>query len=123
MPSVFSALVQDGSVTLSWEQAADCNGGAVAGYNLYRSTRTGGGYEKLNTELITDTAYVDAGLEDGATFYYVVKAVDADGDESLPTAELSITTGSRTLTVTTSDAAGGGGGGCFISTVSGTTDK
>jgi hypothetical protein len=66
---------------------------------------------------------VDADLEDGATFYYVVKAVDADGDESVPTTELSITTGSRTLTVTTSNAGDGGGGGCFIGTVSGTTER
>ena len=141
-PPVFAAQGQQhrNRVTLSWEAVTDCNGNPVVGYNLYRATKSGGPYKKVNTELITETTYTDngedinigtalvtgttqvsSGLANGTTYYYVVKAVDEDGVESAPTTELSITTGSAALSVSTSGAAGGGGG-CFIGTVSGTTN-
>ena len=80
-PTGFAAQVQVGGVALNWDASTDCNGNDVAGYNLYRSTINGGPYTMVNTELITETMYLDTGTDNGNTYYYVLKAVDADGDE------------------------------------------
>ncbi len=89
-PSGLVAQSQAGGVGLGWEEAKDCNDGAVSGYNLYRSTTSGGDYTKVNTSLITGTEYDDTGLEEG-THYYVVTSVDSDGDESVRSQEASAT--------------------------------
>jgi hypothetical protein len=137
----------DGNVELSWQAVSDCNGNPVAGYNIYRSSRPGGDYIQLNTEPLAATEYVDGSVgsqralavTEGTTYYYTVTAVDADGDQSPRSAELSPTlqpapepeSGDtpRTSTGTTgnTEIAGytdgdlpggsGGGAGCFISTI------
>jgi hypothetical protein len=99
-----------GGVTLSWQEATDCNGNPVAGYNIYRSTSPGGSYEKVNDSPLTGTQYVDTSVGSGSTYYYVVTSVDADGDESVQSQEASATVS------TSSSGGGGGGGGCFINT-------
>jgi hypothetical protein len=121
----------DGEVELSWQAVTDSNNSPPpAGYNLYRSTRPGQGYIKLNAETLNATEFVDTGigsqraaaLTAGATYYYAVAAVDADGDESPRSAELSPTLEpGGTASTSTGNAAsgnqsGGGGSGCFIST-------
>jgi hypothetical protein len=80
----------------------------------------GGPYEQVNANLITGTQYRDTSATSGV-WYYVMTSVDGDGDESLPTSELTVMPGSRMLSTGSSDGAGGGGGGggCFISTVFG----
>jgi hypothetical protein len=103
-------------ITISWHAAVDCNGDPVAGYNLYRSTSTDGSYEKLNTSLITETTFTDTTGETGITYYYRVRSVDSDGDQSVTTPTLSalaaaIGRGSGKPSST--------GGGCFIATVGG----
>jgi hypothetical protein len=117
-------------VVLSWNAATDCNGGAVSGYNLYRSTTPGGNYTKVNTSLITGTQYDDISVSStraqhtsrsaasGPTYYYVVTSVDADGDESVYSLEARGGTQSANPPVNESSG-GGGGGGCFINTVAG----
>ena len=55
----------------------------LAGYNVYRSTTSGGPYTKLNRftgkqSLITSTSM----LPIGTTYYYVVTAVDTVANES-----------------------------------------
>jgi hypothetical protein len=116
VPAGVAAQSEAGSVVLSWQAAADCNGGAVTGYNVYRSATAGAPYEKVNTELITGTGFTDSSAASG-TWYYVITSVDGDGDESVPSAELGIVAGSRTLSGGSAEGAGGGGGGCFIGTI------
>jgi len=118
---------QEGGVALSWQGTTDCNGGAVAGYNLYRSTTPGGSYAKINTSLITGTEYDDTSGEGGTTYYYVVSSVDSAGAESVRSQEASgtpydgATPGAPGAGNPSSPggAGGGGGGGCFISTATG----
>jgi glycosidase len=76
-PSGLAATASSGSVALSWS-AVD----GAAGYNLYRSPVTGGGYVKVNTSPVTDTSFTDTGLPNGVRDYYVVRAIDAGGNES-----------------------------------------
>jgi hypothetical protein len=119
IPSGLVAEVQGSSVVLSWQGATDANGGAIAGYNVYRSTTPGGPYTKVNTALITGTGFTDTSAQTG-TFYYVVRSVDSDGYESAPSIELVVLAGARTVSTTSAGGAGGGGGGgCFISTIGG----
>ena len=50
----------NGDVELSWQAAADCNGNAVAGYRIYRSTRAGSGYVRLNATPIDATEFTSS---------------------------------------------------------------
>lgn len=46
--------------SLSWTAATVPTGGAaIAGYNIYRGTVTGGPYTKINTALVTSVTYSD----------------------------------------------------------------
>ena len=82
-PSVSVALSGTGSTV---QHSVDVNWAAststVAGYNVYRGTVSGGPYSKINTTLITGLTYNDNTVSSGATYYYVVTAVAADGTES-----------------------------------------
>jgi hypothetical protein len=89
-----SAAQAQGAVELNWAAALDCNGGPVAGYNLYRRQAGSSERVRLNGVLITDLSAVEdwlaAGLTPGQSYFYAVTAVDADGDESVPAAEVGI---------------------------------
>ncbi len=67
----------DGTVSLDWNSVTD-----AVGYNLYRSPVSGGGWQKVNSELITSPEFTDSGLQNARTYYYVVTAVDSAGNES-----------------------------------------
>ena len=79
-----------GKIDLGWSASPSA---AVAAYRVYRAQHPGGPYDMLS-ERPTDSGidylgYVDTGLTDGAAYYYVIAAVDAQGREGAPTAELS----------------------------------
>jgi glycosidase len=74
----------NGEVGLSWDAVP-----GAAGYNLYRSPVSGGGYVKVNGSLLSGTTYTDTGLQNALTYYYVVRAVDAAGNESENSNEVS----------------------------------
>ncbi|WP_258104222.1 T9SS type A sorting domain-containing protein [Marinoscillum sp. MHG1-6] len=63
----------------------------VIGYNLYVSETSGSNYSKVNTELITDTAYIHTGLISTTTYYYVVKAMASK--ESFESQEIAVIPG------------------------------
>jgi hypothetical protein len=67
------------SVDLSWD-ASQSSG--VVGYNVYRGDKTGGPYSRINLSLEATTSYTDAVVNGGATYYYVVTALDNNGLES-----------------------------------------
>ncbi len=54
----------------------------LAGYHVYRSTRSGGDYRLLTDKLLTRTTFSDETVKSGATYYYRVTAVDKAGNES-----------------------------------------
>ncbi|MGD9306433.1 MAG: C25 family cysteine peptidase, partial [Desulfobacterales bacterium] len=126
------AFRSQGGVELSWQAATDCNGKAVAGYNVYRSTSAAGVFAKLNGSIIAQTRYIDATARAAAvssstavaavtapTYYYAVTSVDADGDESIQSAMVSP---SPAQTISPNPAETGSGSPsseeltCFIST-------
>jgi hypothetical protein len=66
------------TVALAWNASIS----QVIGYNVYRSTASGGPYTKLNTSLDANTGYTDSSVQSGATYYYVTTAVDSSNVES-----------------------------------------
>src|SRR5689334_5873492 len=64
------------SVRLTWRHSTS----PVAGYNVYR--RDASGTTKLNHDPIHDTSYVDASVQSGHTYYYLIKAVGKTHIES-----------------------------------------
>ncbi len=87
-PSGIIALVGDGQVTLSWNRVS-----SAASYNIYRSTTTG--VSKATgtkiSALVVANSYADTtGLVIGATYYYIVTAVNTNG-ESSESAQVSVT--------------------------------
>jgi hypothetical protein len=67
------------SVKLSWTRPST----SVTGFNVYRSSNSGGSYSKINSALDSTTAYVDSAVLAGQTYYYVVTSVDTNGTESV----------------------------------------
>jgi len=67
------------SVSLNWTASASPN---IAGYNVYRSTTSGGSYTQLNSGLVTVTSYADTNVAPGQTYYYVTTAVDMSNNQS-----------------------------------------
>ena len=100
------------TIELNWEANEEDD---LAGYNLYRSTTPGGGYEKVTTSPITDTTYQDDDIVTGVPYYYVLSAVDTASLESGSSPEVSSTGQSGVG----SGKPASTGGGCFIATAGG----
>lgn len=74
------------SVSLSWTKSTSTG---VSGYNVYRSSVSGGPYTKINSTLDTGTTYTDNNVTSGTTYYYVVRSVSSAGAESANSAQAS----------------------------------
>jgi fibronectin type 3 domain-containing protein len=82
VPTGLAAAAGDGEVDLSWSASA----GATS-YNVKRSTSDGGPYTTIAPG-VTATAFTDTNVTNGTTYYYVVSAVNANG-ESANSAQVS----------------------------------
>ena len=54
----------------------------VIGYNVHRSSQSGGPYTKINSAVVLDNSYTDSNVASGLTYFYVVTSVDANNVES-----------------------------------------
>jgi bacillopeptidase F len=77
------AFVSAHKATLSWTKSSS----EVIGYNVYRSTTPGTGYQLL--AFVTSTTFVDSIITSGQTYYWVVTAVAANGAESAYSSQVS----------------------------------
>ena len=75
------------SVTLSLTPDSS----SVTGYNVYRSSTSGGPYTKLNSPLLTSTTYTDATVAASQTYFYVGTSVDSSGSETAYSNQVSAT--------------------------------
>jgi len=73
-----ATAAQQHSVDLKWTASTS----TVSGYNVYRGSVSGGPYTKINSSLVSTTAYTDSTVVTGQTYYYVTTAQDASGVES-----------------------------------------
>lgn len=82
--------------SLQWNKVE----GDVIGYNVYRSTTPGEGYDKINPELVVGKKpkgkktvkqiYIDKGLVKGNQYYYVVTSINSLEVESLYSNEVMV---------------------------------
>ncbi|MBI3084753.1 MAG: hypothetical protein HYY88_03345 [candidate division NC10 bacterium] len=80
LPSVgLAASAGDGAVSLTWQAPSGpvpAGTPPVRGYNVYRGLRSGAyGPQPINAGPIVETRFRDAGVENGTTYYYVVRSV------------------------------------------------
>lgn len=73
------------SVTLSWTPSAS----TVSGYDVFRSTVSGGPYSMMNSSTDPTTTYADTAVQATQTYYYVVTSVDSSGVQSAYSSEVS----------------------------------
>jgi hypothetical protein len=71
-------------VSVAWNPEPD-----AAGYHVYTSSVSGGGYVRSTSAPITETTSTVTGLPNAVTIYFVVTAVDGSGNESEPSNEAS----------------------------------
>ena len=85
---VMIALAQSGQpVRLIWDAANVAN----ERYLVYRSTTSGGPYQKLTPEPIPVPFYIDDSVSTGNTYFYVVSSVDKTGNQSPYSGEVKFT--------------------------------
>ncbi len=76
IPSNLSAVGGTNRIDLTWSSAERADG-----YNVKRGTTPGGPYTTIASG-ITSNSFADTGLAGGATFYYVVSAVNTAGESA-----------------------------------------
>jgi fibronectin type 3 domain-containing protein len=85
VPTNLTATAEGGSIALDWANNTEPD---LAGYTVYRSLTSGGGYVSIATG-VAASAYSDNTVTDGTTYYYAVSAVDTAANESAMSAEAS----------------------------------
>jgi rhamnogalacturonan endolyase len=83
-PAGLTATAGNAEVSLLWNSVT-----SASSYTVLRSTTSGSGYTTVATG-VTGTTFTDAGLANGTTYFYVVKAVNTAGT-STASAEASAT--------------------------------
>ena len=91
--------VTDGSpagISLEWDASTDET--ALYGYEILRSDMAGGPYEQVAR--LTTTSYTDTSVEEGNTYFYVVRALDTSFNRSGNSNEATGTAAIRLVTLT-----------------------
>ena len=69
------------SITITWPASDDPR---VVSYNLYRSPKYEGGYQKLNAQPLSERRYTDNNVVVDTNYFYYVTAINDGGFESIP---------------------------------------
>jgi len=72
-------------VSLNWTPSSS----SYSGFNVYRSSVSGGPYTRMDTTVVPTTSYTDSNVVSGQTYYYVATEVDTTGAESSYSSEVS----------------------------------
>jgi fibronectin type 3 domain-containing protein len=78
-PTGLTVVPGVGRAFLTWNENKERD---LAGYHVYRSTRSGRDYTRLTDKVISRTTFSDETAKQGAVYYYRVTAVDRAGNES-----------------------------------------
>ena len=78
-PTGLIATGSSSAIALDWADNSDAN---LAGYNVYFSTASSSGFQKLNGTLLTASSFTHASAPIGVTSYYRVVAVNTASVES-----------------------------------------
>jgi hypothetical protein len=74
-------------VQLSWKASTSKH---IVGYNVYRGTRSGGPYKKINTVLDPKTRFTDLKVAARHKYYYVATAVNSRKKESAHSKQIRV---------------------------------
>ncbi|WP_158279897.1 Ig-like domain-containing protein [Coraliomargarita sinensis] len=86
-PANFAGTAENGYNSLTWDSSSAAD---FASYKVYRSETAGGPYTEIAFDLSTNQ-YEDSNITEGTTYYYVVTALDDNGNESVLSGEQSVT--------------------------------
>lgn len=78
-PKGLTVIPGVGRLFLTWNENTDQD---LAGYYVYRSTKSGRDFERITEKPINRTTFSDETVKPGVQYYYVVTAVDRSGNES-----------------------------------------
>ncbi|AXC12578.1 Beta-galactosidase [Acidisarcina polymorpha] len=109
-PSTFAATASSSSaISLTWGAVTPPANCTISSYNVYRGTTSGftpsAGTLLVNTG--TNTSYSNTGLPASTTYFYVVEAVDADGNSTASSQASATTQSSGSTSEILAIAAGG----------------
>lgn len=77
------------SVDIAWDASSSA---ALQGYNVYRSTVSGGPYTRISPVLAASALlFTDTSPVSGKQYFYVVTAVDTSGAESTASTQVAVT--------------------------------
>jgi Abnormal spindle-like microcephaly-assoc'd, ASPM-SPD-2-Hydin len=79
--------IQQHKVQLSWKASTSKH---IVGYNVYRGTRSGGPYKKINTVLDPNTRFTDLKVAARHKYYYVATAVNSMKKESHDSKQIQV---------------------------------
>ncbi len=90
---VTAAATSSNAISLNWTADTPPANCTISSYSVYGSTTNGFTPSSANlvTSAVTGTSYTNAGLSASTTYYYVIEAVDSDGN-STASAQASATT-------------------------------
>jgi hypothetical protein len=77
------------SIDLTWSPSSS---DGIVGYNVYRSSVSGGPYNPITSNPIASSVYIDHTVGPAQTFYYVVTALATGGQESGFSDEVAVAT-------------------------------
>ncbi len=101
-PDVFVAYPGDNRVHLFWSPVTSAN---VAGYYIFRTLVPGNYTDVPITDFfLSGQAYTDPNVQNGMTYYYVIRAVDANGNMSDLSKEITIKPGPVTPIINLKDS-------------------
>lgn len=102
---VITATAGDTQVGLSWTASTTYFGGVITSYAVGQSLTSGGPYSYTNVGTSLSTTVT--GLTNGSTYYFVIKAIDANQNQNTYSSEVS----AIPVASTTPTGGGGDGGG------------
>jgi Abnormal spindle-like microcephaly-assoc'd, ASPM-SPD-2-Hydin len=79
VPVTGTGVASTHAANLQWQAS---NSVGVIGYDIYRSTVSGGSYTKITSSPISGTSYSDTNVTAGVQYFYAVTAINADGTQS-----------------------------------------
>ncbi len=85
-PANVRAIAVPGAMELAWSPNSEAD---LAGYNVYRGS--GESFAKRNAQLLPIPTFRDEPVTVGARYIYRVRAVDKNGNESVPSEDTAVT--------------------------------
>jgi transcriptional regulator CtsR len=88
--SLAATAASSAQINLSWQDHSSNE----SGFKIERKTGSGGTYAPIATAAANETSYSDAGLASGATYFYRIRATNADGNSAYSNEASATTSGS-----------------------------